>query len=819
MSRRSIKPTIDRDTYDPKACGAQCGSCPLNAKGALPVRPRGTVGKNPSLSIITDYPTEYEVRHGRYLPTRASRFIDDTINQNQVEDVYYSTALACRPPKGTTDDELRDAISCCAPRLQSELNTLEKHGAGGASNSTWSILLGDVAWRAGTEGLSSSPEAWRGSPVKTRWSGIKAIATWDPGYLHTKKGRRYALVWTRHVERALMLSDGRLKDFKWPESIVNEDEAQETTLEKLALSAECGAEISVDIETRGLGLDSPISCIGFAAEGAACCVQLPTKFDSLVRRILKSGVMVGQNISSFDRQVLSRAGYELTPQYEDTLLAASILDPQLPKNLGALVSSEFHAEAHKAAFKADKETGVMSGMWNSTDPEVERERRIYCLRDAYTTLLVWRRQKERLKEYGADLYQQLKQLDVIALSMRATGCEWDFEAAKELEAKYAEQRERVRKQLKKGAGLLGLKEFNPGSTKQLANLFYNKCKVTPEIRTPEGKPSTSDDALTQILKCDNPTAVEFARKVAEYREADKALGTYIVGLRPEKGTRVHGVWRAHTAVSGRWSCTEVPLQTLSSEMRRLIKATPGKLMCEADLPSAEVRTVMLFAQDKEMVALLNDGGDLYSTCATEMFGRTVSKKENKKLRQLGKLIILASNYGAAPETVWAQIIKQEMEDDDGKFKRVMEIFPQLNVKQVEVLQKGYFRKVPSIPRWWATEEAASAKRGYYLSPFDGRRIEFYGPVDRNLMANFPNQATVAWWMNRALLEVRAELLPTDILLTYVHDSLCIESLPENIDRTQRLLHNKMEGDISYGKLTVKMSPVESKCGPNLAVVK
>jgi hypothetical protein len=109
--------------------------------------------------------------------------------------------------------------------------------------------------------------------------------------------------------------------------------------------------------------------------------------------------MVGQNISSFDRRVLAHHGYALTPHYEDTLLAASILDPQLPKNLSALVGSEFHAEAHKAAFKADKETGVMSGMWESTDPAVERERRIYCLRDAYMTLLVWQRQRQRLKEY------------------------------------------------------------------------------------------------------------------------------------------------------------------------------------------------------------------------------------------------------------------------------------------------------------------------------------------------------------------------------------------------------------------------------------
>jgi DNA polymerase I-like protein with 3'-5' exonuclease and polymerase domains len=109
--------------------------------------------------------------------------------------------------------------------------------------------------------------------------------------------------------------------------------------------------------------------------------------------------MVGQNLAAFDRRVLSRAGYVLTDKWEDTMLAASILDPQLPKNLGFLSSSEFHNEAWKAEHKTDVETGVMTGNWDSRDPDVERERRVYCARDAYVTLLLWNRQKQRLSEY------------------------------------------------------------------------------------------------------------------------------------------------------------------------------------------------------------------------------------------------------------------------------------------------------------------------------------------------------------------------------------------------------------------------------------
>jgi hypothetical protein len=241
---------------------------------------------------------------------------------------------------------------------------------------------------------------WIGAPLDGQWGGVRVIPTWGPGFILKADGSRFGGVFGAHVWRAAYLATGRLGDFEWPEVVVDGPELGQV-LVRIRDAVLSGGVVSVDIETRGLGLTSEISCIGFATDRDSCCIQLPcsAEDDALVRAILSNGTMVGQNISAFDRGVLSHHGYALTPHYEDTLLAASILDPQLPKNLGALVSSEYHAEAHKAAFKADKETGVLQGMWDSTDPGVERERRIYCQRDAYMTLMVWNRMKQRLKEY------------------------------------------------------------------------------------------------------------------------------------------------------------------------------------------------------------------------------------------------------------------------------------------------------------------------------------------------------------------------------------------------------------------------------------
>jgi hypothetical protein len=287
----------------------------------------------------------------------------------------------------------------CSERLRRDVAPEPSDASGGPGERKWVLSLGSEAFRA-TTGKLANLDDWIGAPLDGQWAGVRVIPTWSPGFILKADGSRFGGVFGTHVWRAAYLATGRLPEFEWPEVVVDGPELGQV-LVRIRDAVLSGGVVSVDIETRGLGLTSEISCIGFATDRDSCCIQLPcsAEDDALVRAILSNGTMVGQNISAFDRGVLAHHGYALTPHYEDTLLAASILDPQTPKGLGFLVSAEFQAEAHKAEHKYDKETGVLRGDWDSTDPVVERNRRIYCMRDAYVTLKVWERQKQRLKEY------------------------------------------------------------------------------------------------------------------------------------------------------------------------------------------------------------------------------------------------------------------------------------------------------------------------------------------------------------------------------------------------------------------------------------
>lgn len=794
--RRNLPKPISKPEYEPVQ--AACGSCPYQALGGRsPCKPR--TNSNSRFLVILDQPDPASVRHGELRDTVSQKLLANSLAASGATDVSYLYVTACRRPEGASDKDVEQAIQSCRPRLEAEIDAARQSSHVDDSSRKWLLALGENAFRSVSGKLGSS-DAWRGSPIDTVRLGEKAIPSWDPYIVNTAKGSRYAAVWVTHLDRYVKLATGQLGDFQWPEIVVDD---VSNALEYIALAAEAGEEVSTDIETRGLGLESAISCIGFSTLRQSACVQFaPSERDGLlIRRILASGVMVGQNLAAFDRRVLARAGYKLTDRWEDTMLAASILDPQLDKNLGFLVNAEFHAEAHKAAFKTDKETGIQQGTWDSTDPAVERDRREYCLKDAYTTLLLWQRQKERLQSYGQNLYDRLKELTVIALRMRETGIYWNFEAAAELKAEYDQKIEAGVAQVQRAARLFGLENFNFQSTKQLKELYFSKFRCVPVKWTDKGEPSVDGDALTEYIKSDNAACAEFSKKLMDLRTLWKMRAVYIEGCAPDPGeTHSKGDWRAHTAISGRWSCTGRPLQTVPTEMRELFCAEPGHILVEADVAALEVRSLALLSGAKTLLQMLADGTDIHLFNAEEVFKRKLEKKSRE--RQLAKLIFFASAYRASPDTVWRQIVQD---------------FKDVTVRQVEAVQRALWKIHPEVVAWWDDELRACTERGFYFEPISGRRVEFYGTPEPSLSVNFPNQALGAHLINGALLKIYNELdHEREYVVSQIHDSICLSGPDEK--KLLDLCHKHMVSTVEYRGRSVRIE-IEAKAHKNYRLVK
>lgn len=550
MARRSAKTPDKVAVFDPRPLGANCDACPLQ-KSCKPVQPHTQqYPGSGKLVVIQGCPNTYESSKGQILDTASNRLLDQTLTKVAAGTVTRTYACLCSTA-GCTPEERDQAVACCRPRLQRELET---------TKDTWQLLLGYEAWKsvAATSHPGKSGD-WYGSPLQV--GGSHAIATWSPAELVLLAGRRHTGYWYAHVARAVMLADGRMATFSWPKETIEVGGCKEA-LQRVLVAAQTGQSWGFDLEADGLGTDARISCIAFSTTEESVCVQMPPtpEEDALMRAIMVTPGMVGQNVGYYDRPLLQHQGWALHTEFYDTMFAASVLDPQQDKDLHNLVSAEFSAEAWKAAFRTDVNTGTLKGdIWGSTDPEVASERRLYCGRDSYTTLQVSFAQRKRLAEYGQRFLDDIMFQYGISMEMRREGVKWNKEAATRLDQEWSQKRAVALQAIhEKTQGILE-KPLNPGSPQQLKEFFFTKCGLVPTHRTPKGEPSTGYDALMAIRKQgNNKFAAVLAGLVLDFRDADKMLGTYIRGMAPKPGeTRVYGAWKVHATVSGRWGCSKL----------------------------------------------------------------------------------------------------------------------------------------------------------------------------------------------------------------------------------------------------------------------
>lgn len=791
MARRTLPKPIQKPDYDPKALGSTCSICPYKALGATPCKPR--IEGNSRFLVVLDQPDPVSVKHGELRTTVSQKLLERGMAEAGADSVSYLYATACRRPKDAKDKDVEQATQSCQPRLAAEIAQASPPSNVNEPERKWLLALGDYAFRVSTGKLGAA-DAWRGSPVESVWPGWKTISSWDPYVIGTAKGSRYAAVWYTHLDRYVKLATGELADFDWGELVINKPlEA----LRRIHAVASRGGEYAMDIETSGLGWDVSLNCIGFAIDGLAVSVKVPyesKEIEALVRDTLRRGTMITQNGYFFDREYLRRNGYDLTAQYEDCLFASSILTPQLPKSLAFQAASEFHGEAHKSQYHAD-ESGVLG--WG----EVTEELMTYNCKDCVVTLMLWRTQKSRFATYGAQLYQTLKDLAPIAMQMRNRGVYWNKEAAVRLREEYTAKIDVEVAQLKKAAKVFGLEDFNFQSNKQLKELYFSKFRVVPVRYTEKGEPSVDGDALTEYLKSDNPMCAEFSKKLMGLRTLWKMRAVYIDGCAPGPGeTHSRGEWRSWTAISGRWSCTGRPLQTVPTDMRELFSAEPGHVLVESDVAALEVRSLALFSGAKTLLQMLADGEDIHLYNAENVFQRKLEKKSRE--RQVTKLIFFASAYRAAPDTVWRQVVQD---------------FKDITVKQVEVVQRALWKLHPEVVAWWDSELKACAARGYYLEPISGRRVVFYGHPEPSLSVNMPNQSLGAHLMNKALIGIYNELdHEHEYVVSQIHDSICLSGPDEK--KLLDLCHKHMVSTVEYEGRSVKIE-IEAKAHQNYRLVK
>lgn len=378
------------------------------------------------------------------------------------------------------------------------------------------------------------------------------------------------------------------------------------------------------------------------------------------------------------------------------------------------------------------------------------------------------------------LYEVEMPLAEVLASMEHIGFMADRQGIAEFSEKISKELKGVQSEIYDMAG----GEFNINSPKQLGTVLFEKLGLPARKKTKSGY-STNAEVL-ESLSDEHP----IIEKILWYRTLSKLYSTYCEGLLKVIGPdgRIHSSFIQTETRTGRISSTEPNLQNipvrkeLGKEMRRFFVAGEGCLLADADYSQIELRVLAHIANDGEMIKAFNEGVDIHTVTASQVFNMPV-QMVTPLMRSRAKAVNFGIVYGI------------------GAFSLAKDIG--VTRKEADEYIKGYLRHYGGVEKYMENVVAEAKKNGY-VSTLWGRRRYLPELTSSNGMLrafgervarNMPIQGTAADIIKIAMVRVynrlRAEKMRSRLILQ-VHDELIVEAPEEEAARAAEILKEEME---------------------------
>lgn len=446
----------------------------------------------------------------------------------------------------------------------------------------------------------------------------------------------------------------------------------------------------------------------------------------------------------FDIPVLAAHGISVPEPTYDTMLAASLIEPDLPKSLAAVTPLYVLTTPWK---HLSDERGFADPEYSAKDALMERELGI--------------RLEKEIDSLGmTDLFSTMMSAVPVLIDMKQQGIKVDREAV----GRWCAQ---LQADLDLDLRTWGQSHstVNPFSPAQLKGLLYNEWGLSIKRRKGDGI-STDELALVQ-LKEEAPSRRVELDLLLRLREKKKLLGTY--GRTALGVDRVHpsylpvgkdGTMRDGTkglAATGRLATSNPNIQNQPKEARVIyVPDSPSMCFVEFDWSQAELRVAAALSGDRQLQKALD--GDIHDT-TQRLLGCDRTRAKN---------VLYGSAYGAGPKKLRETLQATGIVVTEAECRKLQE-----NLAQ-------------AYPTWWAwrwsvAEQAANQQ--YLRNPFGRLRRFPLGREAAPAALDFLPQSTVAdmaWSLYRQLWEQARRM--GGRLTTVVHDSFLFQLLtPDGCD--------------------------------------
>ena len=420
---------------------------------------------------------------------------------------------------------------------------------------------------------------------------------------------------------------------------------------------------------------------------------------------------------------------------------------------------------------------------------------------AFCVGMLYEEYKKSLEESGCmRLYEEIeKPLVKVLYDMETEGVTVSSDELEKLGKKYSAIIAELTAEIHADCGC----EFNINSPSQLGEVLFEKLGLKSGKRGRNGKYSTNADILEKLAE-ENPVA----GKVLRFRFYQKLLSTYIDGMRPfiGKDGLIHTTYNQTITATGRLSSANPNLQNIpvreeeGKELRKVFIPRSGNVFIDADYSQIELRLLAHFSGCKELIQAYNEGKDIHSITASQVFG-VAPEDVTPKMRREAKAVNFGIIYGIS----------------EYGLARNLGI-PFSTAK--EYIER-YFATYSAVKDYMNANVAFAREHGY-VSTLTGRRrfipelksanvnIRQFG--ERAAM-NMPLQGSSADIIKIAMINVERRLQSEGLhakLILQVHDELVLDCPLEEKDRAAELLQHEMENAV---KLEVPLT-VEVHSGNN-----
>jgi len=569
----------------------------------------------------------------------------------------------------------------------------------------------------------------------------------------------------------------------------------EKGLDKIIKAASKSKVIAIDTETTGLDyMDADLVGISIAYEaGKAFYIpfgheeqDVPQLKEKTVISKLKPFLekakdkIIGQNIK-FDRNILARYGIKIDSIKNDTMMMSYVLDASATRhNLDAL--SSYYLNYKTSTFEEVAGKGVKQITFDKVPLNLATN---YAAEDADITLRLYEVLEPKLNSIKS-LKKLMEEIEIPLIEVLS-----DMEQngmlinSKILTSQSRDLESRI-KELERLAYEIAGEEFNLGSTKQLREIFFEKLNYRVIKKTPGGQPSTDERVLQELSE-----EYELPKVLLEHRTLSKLKSTYtdkLPGQISLNTGKVHTSFHQAVTTTGRLSSSDPNLQNIpirtedGRRIRQAFEATKGNKIVSADYSQIELRVMAHLSKDKGLLEAFNQGEDIHSKTASEVFDVNLDEV-TPDLRRNAKAINFGLIYGISAFGLGKQL--------------------GINRNLAAEYMGMYFEKYPGVKAYMETTKDSARDEGYVETLF-GRRLYLRDinasnairrQASERVAINAPVQGSAADIMKIAMINAHRYLKESKLkakLTLQVHDELIVDTPKGETDKVVKLLTQSMQ---------------------------